>query len=105
VVERLVEGRVGPGAGADEGATQAFTVQREGGLDLPGDPDLAIDADRLLVPIPLSIQALRDASLEVALRWRGVTRQTLTTYLERGFEAREFYRRDGYGEYLLERKT
>ncbi len=105
VVERLVEGRVGPDAGADEGAAAAFTVQREGGLDLPGDPDLAIDADRLLVPIPLSIQALRDASPEAALRWRGVTRQTLTTYLKRGFEAREFYRRDGYGEYLLERKT
>ena len=38
-----------------------------------------IDADRLLVPIPDLIQALRDTSLE----------------------AREFYRRDGWGEYLL----
>ena len=53
------------------------------------------------MPIPSSIQALRDASLEAAVRWRTVTRAVLTTYVERGFEAREFYRRDGYGEYLL----
>jgi predicted GNAT superfamily acetyltransferase len=101
VIERLVEGRPGPVLGGDEGARQAFPVRREGGLDLPGEADLAIEADRLLVPIPTSIQALRDASLEAAVRWRAVTRSVLTTYLERGFEARELYRRDGYGEYLL----
>ncbi len=101
VIERLVEGRAGPDPGGDRGALPTFAVQREGGLDLPGEPDLAIDADRLLVPIPGSIQALRDASLEAAVRWRTATRSVLSTYLERGFEAREFYRRDGYGEYLL----
>ncbi len=53
------------------------------------------------MPIPHSIRALRDASLEAAVRWRTVTRAVLTTYVERGFEAREFYRRDGWGEYLL----
>ena len=103
--ERLVEGRAGPEPGADQGAKRTFAVQREGDLDVPGEPDLAIDADRLLVPIPDSIQALRDASLEAALRWRTATRSVLPTYLERGFAAREFYRRDGYGEYLLERIT
>jgi hypothetical protein len=54
-------------------------MQREGDLDVQGKLDLDIDADRLLVPIPDLIQALRDTSLE----------------------AREFYRRDGWGEYLL----
>ena len=101
VIERFVEGRPGPDPGADQGAKRTFAVQREGDLDVPGEPDLAIDADRLLVPIPDSIQALRDASLEAALRWRVATRSVLPTYLERGFEAREFYRRDGWGEYLL----
>ncbi len=101
VIERLVEGRPGPDPGGDQGAPPAFPVRREGGLDLPGEADLAIEADRLLVPIPTSIQALRDASLEAAVRWRAATRSVLTTYLERRFEAREFYRRDGYGEYLL----
>ena len=101
VIERLVEGRPGPDPGGDQGAPPAFPVRREGGLDLPGEADLAIEADRLLVPIPSSIQALRDASLEAAVRWRAATRSVLTTYVKRGFEAREFYRRDGYGEYLL----
>lgn len=101
VNDRLVEGRSGPEPGADQGAKRTFAVQPEGDLDLPGEPDLAIDADRLLVPIPDSIQALRDASLEAAVRWRTVTRSVLPTYLERGFEAREFYKRDGWGEYLL----
>lgn len=56
VTERLVEGRPGPPPGADQGAKPTFAVHREGDLDLPGEPDLAIDADRLLVPIPASIQ-------------------------------------------------
>ncbi len=105
VTERLVEGRTGPEPHADRGAKLLFPVQREGGLDLPGEPDLAIDADRLLVPIPDSIQVLRDASLEAALRWRATTRSVLSEYLERGFEAREYYRRDGWGEYLLVSQT
>jgi predicted GNAT superfamily acetyltransferase len=103
VTERLVEGRPGPDPGADQGAKRMFKVRREGDLELPGEPDLAIDADRLLLRIPDLIQALRDASLEAALRWRTVTRSVLQTYLERGFETREFYKRDGWGEYLLER--
>ena len=101
MIERLVEGRPGPEPGGDEGATRAFVVRREGGLNLPGDPDLTIEADRLLVPIPVSIQGLRDTSVEAAVRWRRATRSVLTTYIERGFQAREFYRRDGWGEYLL----
>jgi len=101
VIERLVEGRTGPDPGADHGAKRTFEVGREGGLGLPGEPDLTIDADRILVPIPRSIQAVRDASFEAALRWRTVTRSVLSTYLERGFEAREFYTRNGWGEYLL----
>ena len=84
------------------GAKRTFAVQREGGLDLPGGARISrLTLDRLLVPIPQSIQAVRDASLEAALRWRTATRSVLSTYLERGFEAREFYRRDGWGEYLL----
>lgn len=101
VMERLVEGRAGPDPVAEEGAKPTFAVQREGGLDVPGQPDVEIDADRLLVPIPESIQAVRDTSLEAALRWRTATRSVLSAYLKRGFEAREYYRRDGWGEYLL----
>lgn len=101
VIERLVEGRAGPEPEGDRGARQTFAVRREGGLALPGDPDLGMDAARLLVPIPNSIQELRDASVEAAVRWRAATRSVMTTYIARGFEAREFYRRDAWGEYLL----
>ena len=105
VTERFVEGRPGQAPGADQGAKLTFGVLRVGNLNLPGEPDLAIDADRLLVPIPDSIQALMDASLEAALRWRIVTRSVLAAYFEQGYEAREFYKRDGWGEYLLKRIT
>jgi predicted GNAT superfamily acetyltransferase len=101
VMERLVEGRAGPDPIAEQGAKPTFEVQQEGGLDLPGEPDIDIDADRLLVPVPESIQSVRDGSLEAAQRWRTATRSVLSVYLERGFEAREFYRRNGWGEYLL----
>jgi len=70
VIERIVEGRAGPDPGGDRAALATFAVQRERGLDLPGEPDHQIDADRLLVPIPDLIQALTDASLEAAVRWR-----------------------------------
>ncbi len=104
VIERLVDGRPGPEPGGDEGAERVFAVRHEGGLPLPGPPDLEIDADRLLVPVPDSIQAVRDTSEEAALRWRAVTHSVLSTYLDRGFEAREFYKRDGSGEHLLVRR-
>jgi chorismate synthase len=103
VLARLVGGRPGPEPDGDRGAEPTFSVRRESGLNLPGDPDLEIEADRLLVPIPASIQEIRDSSVEAALRWRTATRSVLTTYVDRGFEAREFYRRDGWGEYLLVR--
>ena len=101
VIERHVEGRSGPDPVGDEHATRIFAVHQGGGLELPGDPDLTIDAARVLVPIPNSIQALRDVSAEAALRWRDTTRAVLTTYFDRGFEARDFYRRGAWGEYLL----
>ena len=53
-----------PASGSDQGAQPTFGVLREGDFNLPGEPDLAVDADQLLVLIPDSIQALRDTSLE-----------------------------------------
>lgn len=96
-----MHGWPGPDPGADHGVKRTFEVGREGSLELPGEPDLTIDADRILVPIPRSIQVARDASFEAALRWPTVPRSVLSTYRERGFEAREFYTRNGWSEYLL----
>ncbi len=101
VVQRLVEGRSGPEVGGDEGAVLAFAVVEEGSLLLPGEPDLALDAPRILTPIPSSIQDLKAESLEAAVRWRQATRAVLSGYIERGYEVRELYRRETHSEYLL----
>ena len=101
VIQRLVEGRSGPEVGGDEGAVQAFTVEEEGGLLLPGEPDLSLEADRILVPIPSSIQELKAESLEAAVRWRHATRAVLSCYVGRGYEVRELYRSQRHSEYLL----
>lgn len=101
VVERLEIGRSGPAAGADDGAVPAFAVFEEGGLLGPGDCDVELEAPLILVPIPSSIQDLKAESLEVALRWRHATREVLSCYIGRGYEARELYRRERHSEYLL----
>jgi predicted GNAT superfamily acetyltransferase len=101
VVQRLEIGRSGPETGADDGAVAAFSVVEEGGLLVPGDSDLSIDASRILSPIPTSVQDLKAESLEAAVRWRQATRAVLSCYIERGYEARELYRRDAHSEYLL----
>ena len=103
VVQRLVEGRSGPEVGADEGAVHAFDVVGEGGLILPGEPDLSLETSRILVPIPSSIQQFKSESLETAVRWRHATRAALSSYLGRGYEVRELYRRGQHSEYLLVR--
>ena len=101
VIERLVQGRSGPETGADEGAVPAFEAAEEGGLLLPGKADLSLEASRVLVPIPSSIQELKSESLEAAVRWRHGTRAALSSYVERGYEVRELYRRSRHSEYLL----
>ena len=98
---RLVEGRSGPELGGDEGALQAFAVVEEGGLLLPGEPDLTLQVPRILVPIPASIQELKAESLEAAVRWRHATRAVLSSYVARDYEVRELYRRERHSEYLL----
>lgn len=94
-------GRGGPEPGADQGAVRAFEARSEGGLVLPGSPDLALAATRILVPLPASIQDLKRESMEAAVRWREVTRAALSTYVDAGYEVRELYRRGPHSEYLL----
>jgi len=101
VIQRLVEGRSGPEVEGDEGAVQAFNVEEEGGLLVPGEADLSLEADRILVPIPSSIQELKAESLEAAVRWRHATRAVLSCYVGRGYEVRELYRSQRHSEYLL----
>lgn len=99
-----VGGEPGPEQGADEGALPVMEARASGDLLLPTKPDLTLVVDRLLVPIPASIQEVKARSPEAATEWRSATREALSTYIGLGYEVRELYRRDGYSDYLLVRE-
>ena len=101
VIQRLEKGQQGPEIGADEGAVLALNTVNDKGIIFPGEPDLSLDASRILVPIPLSIQELKKESLESAVLWRQATRAVFSYYLSKGYEVRELYRRQHHSEYLL----
>ena len=101
VLCRLVKGHSGPEPGADEGAVPAFEVVEKHGLPMPTEPDLALEAPCVLVPIPTSVQEIKGKSLNAAVQWRHATRAVLASLLARGYEVRELYRRPAYSEYLL----
>ncbi len=96
-----VAGDHGPDPEADRDAVPVFRVRTGRDLPLPAQPDLELEAGALLVPIPTSIQAVKARSVDAAMEWRHATRAALRTYLERGYQVRELYRRDSHSEYLL----
>ena len=104
---------------ADEKPSEAIAAVAAGDIDAPwaleaagvgpGEPELDLDAERIRCEIPASVQAVKADDPAAALRWREATRAVFTTYLERGYFARECVRTDpdtGGGRrtvYLLER--
>ena len=73
-----------------------------GAFPEPGSPDLGLSDPQLLVAIPAEIEPIMDQDMSLAIRWREATRGTLTHYLSRGYEVREFFRADPVSFYLLE---
>lgn len=71
-----------------DGAVLVNAISRAG---VPSFVDRA-DARVVLVQLPRDIQAVRAAAPELALTWRHVTREALTTYLERGYSVTGFHR-------------
>jgi predicted GNAT superfamily acetyltransferase len=69
----------------------------------PGD--LAIDARRLWVEVPMSFTEMQQEAPELALEWRHHTREMFETYFGRGYRAVDFelQRESGRGRYLLAR--
>ena len=53
------------------------------------------------VAIPADISAVMDADMPLAVAWREATRETLTHYLDAGFEVREVVRRGELSYYIL----
>jgi predicted GNAT superfamily acetyltransferase len=77
-------------------------ASRTGGRWLrPGDADLAIEARRVLVEIPVGFSAMMEAEPALALEWRLATRAIFTSYFGRGYRAVDFFLSRNTGHYLL----
>ena len=72
----------------------------------PGNPDLTIDARRVLVEIPAGFGEMQAAEPHLALEWRLTTRVIFQHYFARGYRAVDFFlsRPAGRGHYLLARE-
>lgn len=78
-----------------------FEVEKKHGLVRPMQPNLNLAVPAVSIPIPLSIQSLKKASLELAVEWRVAVRDALTTYITEGYEVTDLLRREDYSAYLL----
>jgi predicted GNAT superfamily acetyltransferase len=73
----------------------------------PAAIDLAVDAKRISVEIPIGFSQMLSAAPDLALEWRMTTRELFTTYFARGYRAVEFFldREARKGAYLLSRQA
>ena len=69
----------------------------------PGPANLALDAPRLLVEIPVGYADMQLEHPPLALEWRMATRQIFQHYFARGYRVVDFFlsRAAGRGQYLL----
>ena len=72
-------------------------------LPTPGEPVLDLGNEWVSVSIPSDVNTVMDRDMDLALRWRGTTREALVHYLTRGYEVREFVAGDAVCRYLLNR--
>jgi predicted GNAT superfamily acetyltransferase len=73
----------------------------------PGAADLALDARRLLVEIPVGFSEMLERDRALANDWRLSTRQIFQHYFARGYRAVDFFlaREAGRGQYLLAQRV
>lgn len=71
----------------------------------PGPADLTLDAQRLLVEIPVGYSTMQLEDQPLALDWRLATRAIFQHYLARGYRVVDFFlsREAGLGQYLVVR--
>jgi predicted GNAT superfamily acetyltransferase len=69
----------------------------------PGPADLALDAPRLLVEIPVGYSEMQVENPPLALEWRMASRAVFQHYFSRGYRVVDFFlsRDAGRGHYLL----
>jgi predicted GNAT superfamily acetyltransferase len=88
-------------------APAANRATPEGDWHTCDDVNLALDARRLRVEIPMHFTEMLVRAPERALEWRLATREIFTTYFGRGYRAVDFFlnRPNGKGAYLLTRSA
>ena len=103
-----VERRLAPAAMTmrDQGVAEAGLINRAapaGEWLECADVDLALDARRVAVEIPMGFTGMLSKAPDLALAWRMATREIFTTYFGRGSRAVEFFldRAARKGSYLL----
>jgi predicted GNAT superfamily acetyltransferase len=71
----------------------------------PGSSDLALDARRVLVEIPVGFSEMLEGDPGLAREWRLATRAIFQSYFRRGYRAVDFFlsRETGRGQYLCAR--
>jgi predicted GNAT superfamily acetyltransferase len=106
-VERRLQSAVALTLRSDEIA-DAPTANRAtpgGGWHTCENVNLALDASRLRVEIPMHFTEMLSGAPEQALEWRLATREIFRTYFSRGYRAVDFFldRANSKGAYLLTR--
>jgi predicted GNAT superfamily acetyltransferase len=107
-----VQRRLAPAALAmrDQGVAESARINRAapaGEWRTCVDVDLALDARRLAVEIPMGFTDMLAKAPDLALAWRLATREIFTTYFARGYRTVEFFldRPSRKGSYLLVRQA
>lgn len=106
----LVEWRVGE---QESVALEANTpgeivlkTRKKNGLNVPGEVDLGLNTERLLVAAPGNFQTIKNRDLRLAVAWRNITRKIFTTYLGRGWQVTDLVKDSLHEDqylYVLER--
>lgn len=75
------------------------------GLPCPGEMQVDLHGERLLVEVPADFQALKRTDLSLARAWRYTTRAIFQAAFNQGYSATEYVYQDRHGYYLLKRDS
>lgn len=102
-VERRVDGSGPLVRDASLASAPVVNPSKPGAWLEPAEGELAYDARRVLVEIPIGFSDLQAAAPELALQWRMSTRRIFQHYFARGYRAVDFFlsREARRGHYLL----
>lgn len=101
VVGRMTGAEAPPTLEEIPGVSRAVPVVQEEPFPIPGNPRLDLTGPAILLAVPREIDVILEESLELAHRWREVTRSAFATYLSQGYRVRELLPGGSVSQYLL----